>query len=44
MSRFESVMISRARTEKISNLEQELEAELNQLEKEKVKNGKFKIR
>ena len=40
MSRFETVMISRARTEKISTLEQEFEAELKQLGKENVKGGK----
>ena len=41
MSRFETVMISRARTEKISTLEQEFEAELKQLGKENAKGGKF---
>ena len=40
MSRFETVMISRARTEKISTLEQEFEAELKQLGKENAKGGK----
>ena len=43
MSRFETVMISRARTEKISTLEQEFEAELKQLGKENAKCGKSLI-
>ena len=43
MSRFETVMISRARTEKISTLEQEFEAELKQLGKENAKGGKSLI-
>ena len=44
MSRkFETVMISRARTEKNSTLEQEFEAELKQLGKENAKCGKSLI-
>ena len=43
MSRFETLMISRARTEKISTLEQEFEAELKQLGKDNPKGGKSLI-
>ena len=41
MSRFGSVMISRAKTEKIEELEKELSTELKQFETTKKQQGKF---
>ena len=41
MSRFEGIMISRAKTEKIDELEKELDLELKLLDKEKTQKGIF---
>ena len=43
MSRFGSVMISRAKTEKIEELEKELSTELKQFETAKKQQGKFSV-
>ena len=43
MSRFGSVMISRAKTEKIEELEKELSTELKQFETAKKQQGKSDI-
>ena len=43
MSRFGSVMISRAKTEKIEELEKELSTELKQFETAKKQQGKSEI-